>query len=79
MHGIGRGRRTWISRYRHKMGRSYGVSFPINSRNESSLTAMDDINLCDNVDWCFWNYAGFAVQNSLCLFRDSILVHLPLG
>lgn len=79
MHGIGRGRRTRISRYRQKMGRSYGLPFPINSRDESSLTAIYDINLYDNVDRCFWNYAGFPIQSSLCLFRDSILVHLPLG
>ena len=55
------------------------MSFPINSRNEGPLVTMDDTNLYDNVDRCLWNHAGFAVQTSLRLFCNSLLVHLSPG
>lgn len=79
MHGSGYRGGTRIGRHRHKMGRSDGLPFPANSRNEGPAAAMDDINLRDYVDGRFWNYARHAVQNSLRLFRHSILVHLPAG
>lgn len=61
------------------MGRSYGVSFPLDPRNETVIASVDDINLYDHVDRRFWNHARLQVQTSLRLFPDSLLVHLPAG
>lgn len=55
------------------------MSFPFDSRNETVVVAMDDINLHDNVVRRFWNHARLEVQNSLRLLPDSLLVHLPAG
>lgn len=79
MHGVGRGGGTRIGRHRYKVGRSYGVSLPFDSRDETVAVAMDDNNLRDNVDRRFRNHARLEVQNSLRLFPDSLLVHLPAG
>lgn len=55
------------------------MSFPFDSRYETVVVAMDDNDLYDNVDRRFWNHARLEVQNSLRLFPDSLLVHLPAG
>lgn len=64
---------------RHKMGRSVGLSLPINSRDEITIATVDDNDIRGDVDGCFRNRARSALQDRVRLFRVALLVYLFTG
>lgn len=72
-------RRERIRRYRYKMGRSVGLSFPIDPRDESTVASVDDSNIYDNVDRCLRNRSWSTLQARMRLLRVVLLVYLSLG
>lgn len=79
VHGDRRCRRERIRRYRHKMGRSMGLSFPVDPRDEATIVAVDDNDIHGDVDGCLRNRAWSALQDRVCLLRVALLVYLSVG
>jgi len=56
-----------------------GLSFSIDSRDDATVTVVDDNDIHSDVDGCLRNSARSALQDRMCLLRVALLVYLSAG